>query len=72
MMVRLLGLECQALRCVPHGAAGIDRLNVTDADEARWTCRARHPGAIMAAFEKTQFSPEKVNQVFIDWLHSVA
>lgn len=62
----------QIFWCVPHGAAGIDRLNVADADEARWTCLARHPGAIMAAFEKTQFSPEQVNQVFIDWLHSVA
>lgn len=56
---------------VPQGGAGIDRLSVADADEARCTCSERHPGAILAAFKKTQFTPDQVNQVFIDWLNSV-
>ena len=56
---------------VPRGGAGIDRLRVADADEARSACSERHPGAILAAFKKTQFTPDEVNQVFIDWLNSV-
>ena len=44
---------------VPQGGAGIDRLRVADADEARCTCSERHPGAILAAFKKRSSLPIK-------------